>query len=329
MPEALAQVKREFGDHAVILGTRSCPARGVAALLGRAAVEITAAPPETRVHALAEPKGPRRVADPPALPKHVYPYYRKLVENEVAEHLALRLARRLGEQVGSGGAMDARRLQQALRRSIAEMIPVTGGIDLEAGVPRRVALVGPAGAGKTTMLAKLAAHFALRCRKHVAIASLDMQRIGSNQQMRRYADIIGVKMDVAQTVAQVKDLVGKLDDVELLLIDTHGVCAGNQEHFTRLAAMLRAARPHEVHLVLPASMIPSVQARLGQRFRPLGVSRVALTHLDEVVGLGVVLNAIEKLEWGLSYLTNGERVPNHIQEACPERMARLFFPAAE
>ena len=96
--------------------------------------------------------------------------------------------------------------------------------------------------------------------------------------------------------------------------------------FTRLAGVLRAARPDEVHLVLPASMVPSVQLRMAKRFGPLGVSEVILTHLDEAVGLGVILNAIEKLAWGLSYVTDGESVPNHIEEACAERMAALIFP---
>jgi flagellar biosynthesis protein FlhF len=316
MPEALAQVKRELGDQAVILGTRSCPPKGIGALIGRAPVEITAAPPEA-------------AATTPALPEYVYPYYRKLVASEVTEQVALRLARRVGEQVGAAGTADARTLQQALRRSIAEMIPVTGGINLDGGGSRRVALVGPAGAGKTTMIAKLAAHFALRLRKRVAIISLDMQRLGGNEQMRRYAEIIGVNMHTAQTVTEIEHVLGEMQPAELVLIDTHGVCMRDREQFARLAEVLHAAAPDEVHLVLPASMIPSVQVRLARRFEPLGVSRVALTHLDEAVGLGVVLNAIDQLKWGLSYLTDGESVPNNIQEACPERMARLIFPSGE
>jgi flagellar biosynthesis GTPase FlhF len=74
-------------------------------------------------------------------------------------------------------------------------------------------------------------------------------------------------------------------------------------------------------------MMPRIQARVAKRFGRLGVSGVVLTHLDEAVGLGVILNTIEKLEWGLSYVTDGEIVPNHIEEACAERMAALIFPA--
>ena len=326
MPEALAQVKRELGDQAVILGTRSCPPKGIGALTGRSLVEITAALPVAAAFSPPQVRAARPAAGPAALPAYVYPHYRKLVENEVAEQLALRLARQVGTQAGASGVADARVVQQALRRAIADMIPVTGGVGLKPGASRRVALVGPAGAGKTTTLAKLAAHFGLRLRKRVAIISLDTQRLGSNEHVRRYAEIIGVEMHAAQTVVGVKRVLRAMEAVDLVLIDTHGVCAGDREHFGRLAAVLRAARPDEVYLVLPVSMIPSVQARMGQRFGPLGVSGVVLTHLDEAVGLGVVLNGIEKLEWGLSYVTDGETVPNNIQEACPKRMAQLIFP---
>jgi flagellar biosynthesis protein FlhF len=228
------------------------------------------------------------------------------------------------------------------------MIPAVGGIRLRDGASRRVAFVGPTGAGKTTTLAKLAAHFALRLRKRVAIVSLDTRGLGSNEQLRRYAEVIGVPMHAAQSGADVERLFQRLlaadpragratvaadprvgrpaGPVDLVLIDTHGVCANDRRHLARLTAMLNAARPHEIHLVLPACMLPSVQARLAESFAPLGVTRVVLTRLDEAVGLGVLLNTIDKLSCGLSYLTNGESVPNHIEEACAERMAALIFP---
>jgi flagellar biosynthesis protein FlhF len=348
MREALARVKREFGDDAVILGTRSCARAGISGLLGRPGVEITAAPAGAAASLRAGTEGRRQegteaprhegteegvpipnrqsLVAPPSLPKHVYHYYRQLVENEVADELALRLVRRAATLARGGGAPRPGALQDVLRHAIAKMIPVAGGINLASDAPRRVAFVGPAGAGKTTTLAKLAAHFRLRMRKRVAIVSLDMQRLGGNDSMRRYAEIIGVPMRTAQTVAGVKEVFRTLEPVDLTLIDTHGVCAGDGGHFARLAAVLRAARPDEVHLVLPASMVPRIQTRMAQRFGPLGVSRVVLTHLDEAVGLGVVLNAIEKLEWGLSYLADGETVPNNIEEACAERMAGLIFP---
>lgn len=323
MHEALTQVKRRLGNDAVILGTRSCTRAGISGLIGRSGVEITAAPPSP-----ASPAA-RRKDNPRALPEDVYPYFVRLVQSEVAEQLALRLASQAAALARAGRTSETDGIQAVLRQTIARMIPVSGGIRLTSSAPRRVALVGPAGGGKTTTLAKLAAQFKLREKKRVAILSLDMQRLGTNEQLRRYAEIIGVPMHSAQTVAGVKDVLRELGPVDLVLIDTHGVCASDRGHFARLAAVLRAARPDEIHLVLPASMLPSIQTRMAQRFGPLGVSGVVLTQLDEVVGLGVILNAAERLRWGLSYLTNGECVPNHIEEACAERMAALVFPLAK
>ena len=329
MHEALALVKRELGQQAVILGTRSSPRAGLGGLVGRSFVEITAVPADTPGVRAPRVSQARCGTAAPALPGDVLPYYQRLVEQEVAEELATRLvqeAARLARQRRISGQTA---LQELLRETIAATIPVTGGIRLVPGATRRVALVGPAGSGKTTTLAKLAAHFALRCRRRVAIVSLDLQRLDANDQLRRYAEIIGVPMHAAQTVAEVKEALRALHAVDLVLIDTHGVCAGNRGHFVRLAALLRAARPDEVHLVLPASMLPSVHARLAAHFAPLGVSQVVLTRLDEAVGAGVILNAVAKLNWGLSYVTTGESIPNNIEEACPQRLVALLFPSAD
>ena len=326
MPEALAMVKRELGDQAVILGTRSCPPKGVGALLGKPGVEITAAVGGA-THAIPPRIDPSRGnGRPPALPEHVHAYFQKLVEHEVAERLALRLAKQAAALNRNGKPADAATMTRLIRGAISQMVPVTGGVDLTPGAVRRVALVGPAGGGKTTTLAKLVAHFKLRMKKNVAVLSLDMQRLGTNEQLRKYADIIGVEMRTAQTVSGVKDALRQLESFDIVLIDTHGVCGGDQAHFARLAAVLRATRSHEIHLVLPASMTAGVQKRMAERFGPLGVSKVVLTHLDEAAGLAVLLNAIEKLAWGISYITDGESVPNHIEEACADRMAALIFP---
>lgn len=391
MPEALARVKRELGQDAVILGTRTCPPSRLGALVGRTQVEITAAPPQAvgwAPRSRPDPAGGtgarhetlrgqpatdraataqgasvagrlerwadrlpnvqpgvtrRRPIAPAPLPDGALAYYQALVEREVAEQLAARIASQAAARraAADGSSTDRQAgnrrqpcppspelLRQVLCETIAQLIPVAGGINLpveSADRPRRVGLVGPAGAGKTTTLAKLAAHFQLRCRRPVAIVSLDMQRIGGNEHLRRYAELIGVPMYAAQTVAEVKEVFRRLAPVELVLIDTHGVLPTDRGHFARLAALLRAARPDEVHLVLPAALVPTVQARLAERFAPLGVSRVVLTHLDEAVGLGVILNTIERLQWGLSYVTDGETVPNSIHEACPRKLAELIF----
>lgn len=353
--EALAQVKKALGPDAVILGTRTISSGPLGALVGKTAVEITAAPPETPTRAPrlggTGPAGGRRVsvqqragssaagkrdrpgAGPPVIgqpnplevPGELYPYYLKLVQNEVAAELAAELIRQ-AVAVEPNAQRRPEALRRAMREAIARLVPLAGGVELPHGEMRRVALVGPPGAGKTSTAAKLAAHFKLRERRRVGVLSIDMHRMATHAELGRYAKLIGVPFETAQTVTGLRDARRRLEGVELVLIDTPGVSWRDRGRFVRLAALLRSADAHEVHLVLPASMSSEVQRRCAEQFAPLGVSRVALTRVDELIGCGAVLNAMSRLSWGLSYLCDGQTVPSHLQEACSERLAELVLP---
>lgn len=353
MPEALAKVKQELGADAVILGTRSLASGRIGRLVGQNQVEITAAPADTPAHTPRPTSGgrprptqpryapavnggvaPRAHSSTPSqaadadVPAAAYPFYVELVQREVGRELAARLVREAAEAVRQGGNTRPDALEKTVRAAIARMVPTAGGIDLSDGSGRRVALIGAAGGGKTTTLAKLAAHFKLREKRRVAIVSLDMHRMATNDQLRRYAEIIGVPMYAAQTVRGTRETFARLRGMDLVLIDTPGMGLWDRGRFARLGALLRAARTDEVHLVLPVYVDAAIQRRTAEAFAPLGVSRVVLTRLDEAVGLGVVLNALEHLEWSVSYFTDGQKVPNDIQEACGSRVAELVFETA-
>jgi flagellar biosynthesis protein FlhF len=324
MQAALALVKEQLGPHATILATRRRVGPD-----GQPGFEIDA----TAAEDAAKPRAVVRVAAParrPASretdsgpePADSDPLITQLIQQDIAAALAQRLL--AAARAEAGAAADPDLLRQRLARYIARSVPAAGGIALADGQPTRVALVGPPGAGKTTTLAKLAAHFKLRDGRRVGLLSLDLQRLAAHEQLRRYAEIIGIPLAVAQTVGEVKDAFAG-DAPEVLLIDTPGVGPRETARFVRLAALLRAARPTEVHLVLPASLDGPVQSRLAQLFAPLGVSRLLLTRLDEALGFGVVLNVVERLGCRLSYWTTGQRVPNDIEVACGERVAELVL----
>jgi flagellar biosynthesis protein FlhF len=358
MREALELVKREFGSDAVIFGTRSAPAGALGRLVGRDVVEITAAPahaavtpgrpgrtdttspqparanrsPTNSPKAAAAPQGPTAdpslpaAAGPPTLPEDIYPYYTRLVQNEVAADLAGRLLAAAARTMPSHIRQDPHALSAVLRRCIARMVPTAPLPEPAPGQTGRVALVGPCGGGKTTTLVKLAAHLKLRARQSVGLLSLDTQRLGASDQLRRYAEIIQVPMETAQSIAEVHAARQRMAQLAWLLIDTSGVGLKDNGRFARLGALLRAAQPDEVHLVLAASTTTSAQLRLAQAFAPLRVSRVVITRLDEAVGFGVILNVIDRLRLKLSYVATGQNVPQDLEPACSARLAELILP---
>ena len=335
MSDALAAVKRELGPDAVILGTRTLPAGRLTGWARHEPLEITAAPPNLSTPAprlRAAPRSgslpsPAAAGVPPRVPEHLYPYFVQLVQQDVAEELAGRLVLEATAKLPGGIPPDDDAVRAAVRDYIARMLPPAPGVTLPPDAPWRVALVGPSGSGKSTTVAKLAALFKLRRQQPVALLSLDTQRLDAHTHLQRYANVLDVPLHTAQTIAEVKAALKHLAAPGLVLIDTPGVGLREQARFARLATLLRAAHPDEVHLVLPASLDARVQARTAREFAPLGVSRLVLTRLDDALGFGVVLNTITRLSLGVSYLATGQNVPQDIEEACGSRVAELVCAA--
>ncbi len=316
MPEALARVKAAFGPQAVILGTRAVHAPGLRGMAGAQQVEITAAPPEEQPPAATPDRDSR-------IPAHARGQYQRLTAAAVSDQLARRLLSAAGRP-GEDPAGDA---QQRFQDTVARLIPTAGGIRLHEDRPACVALVGPAGAGKTTTAAKLAAEFVLRQGRRAVLVSLDLHGVGRHEQLARYAELIGARHEAPQSLDAARALRPELVDADLVLVDTSGLGPNDPDRRSQLAEMLAAFRPDERHLVLPASMDAAVQSHMAGFFAELRPNRLLLTRLDEALGMGVVLNTAERLALALSYTSGGQTVPHDLQVACPVELTRAVCSA--
>jgi flagellar biosynthesis protein FlhF len=204
-------------------------------------------------------------------------------------------------------------------------IPVSGPIAVTPGRRRLVALVGPTGVGKTTTIAKLAADYRLRQRRNVGLITVDTYRIAAVEQLRTYADIIDLPMQVISTPREMRDAVRRLEGLDLILMDTAGRSPRDEIKIQELKAFLSEAAADEVHLVLSSVAGTRTLTLTAQRFAAVGTTHMILTKLDEATGLGSLLPVIRGSRLPLSYLTNGQNVPDDIEVADSGRLARLIL----
>ncbi len=160
-----------------------------------------------------------------------------------------------------------------LQRSIARELRIGSPIRTQPGDRRIVALVGPTGVGKTTTVAKLAAGFRIEARRRVGLLTIDTFRIAAVQQLKAYAEIMDLPMEVVEKPEQMRPALERLGDVDLVLIDTAGRSPRSDARIDQLVELLRSAQPDETHLVLSATSSASTIQAGVERVRPGAADR--------------------------------------------------------
>ena len=125
--------------------------------------------------------------------------------------------------------------QARLKERLFSYFQNVEGIQVRPGLCKMIALVGPTGVGKTTTVAKLAANFALREKYRVALITADTYRIAAVEQLKTYADLIGVPIEVVYTPQELRSALYRHQDKNLVLIDTAGRSPSNQPQLAELS----------------------------------------------------------------------------------------------
>lgn len=280
------------------------------------------------------------VAPPPSdLPAELIEYYSRLMSQQVAQELVAKLIGRVGSGLPESASywdahgrlvkppsMSDENIREELARHLAEMLPPAAPLELTAeGRPTIVALVGPTGVGKTTTLAKLAAHMKLREHRRVGLITIDTYRIAAVEQLKTYAQILEIPLIAVTSPAEIQDAAKQLCACDLILIDTAGRSPRDEPRIAELAELVGAVRPDQVHLVLSTTSREETIREAVDKFAILGPTQVIFTKLDEAVGFGIIVNVLHDLNLRLSYLTTGQSVPDDIEVASARRVAQLIL----
>jgi len=267
----------------------------------------------------------------PAMPEALFDMYLAMVGQDISRELAEEIINDVRHELNADQLLDTSDVRQAVLRRLAAFIPSASDLmpnPSSDGRPRTIALIGPTGVGKTTTVAKLAATFKLRHGCKVGLITADTYRIAAVEQLRTYANIIGIPLQVAMSPAQMSLATQSLADCDVILIDTAGRSQNDLSRIEELKQFITAANPHEVHLVLSSTAGEKVLLKEAEVFAEVGIHRVVLTKLDEAVSFGVLVNVIRQVGKQLSFVTTGQEVPEHLECGRGERLAELVLGGA-
>ncbi|WP_429136107.1 flagellar biosynthesis protein FlhF [Aeromonas veronii] len=180
-----------------------------------------------------------------------------------------------------------------------------------------VALLGPTGVGKTTTIAKLAARFAMKYgAEQVALITTDNYRIGAHEQLQTYGRIMGCPVRQVRDAEELANALYQFRHRRLVLIDTAGVGQRDIRLTEQLDTLVKNAKVRiRSYLVMSATSQRRVMQEAVDHFRRIPLSGCILTKLDESLNLGEVINVCIQNSLPISYITDGQRVPEDIQVA--------------
>ena len=241
-----------------------------------------------------------------------HPLYVKLMQYLMRMGLSPELCRSVADHIQFCDSM-AENWRQAMA-FLASQIQV-GDDDILSG-GGTIALVGPTGVGKTTTIAKLAARYTLRHGSNkVALVTTDCYRIGAYQQLQTYGRILGVPVYIANSSEELHDTLDMLSDKELVLIDTAGVSMRDERLISQGTMLAESRFPIRSYVVLSTTTQRHSLEEIVKAYNQLDFDGVILTKLDETLALGDALSVAINHQLPISYLCDGQMVPEDIHPA--------------
>lgn len=184
--------------------------------------------------------------------------------------------------------------------------------------------IGPAGEGKTTTLAKLAARCLFEDGLNVGIITMDTYRIGAAKQLKTYVDIMDIPMEIASEKKEFETALKKFANKDVILVDTPGKSSSDEDYLLKLKECLKTDIYLETNLVLSLTSSRESMMDAVTRFGIINYSSILFTKLDDSRQSGSIYNIIDHTGKPVSYIADGQNVPRDLKKMDPAKLARLI-----
>lgn len=237
--------------------------------------------------------------------------YQKLLSQNISETILQQLTEDIYEHYYSKKEqVDKDNAYDFIVQSLVEYIkPLEFGAALQK---KYIALIGPTGVGKTTTLAKIASIKAIEQKKKVAFITTDTYRIAAVEQLKTYAKILNVPIEVCYNLNDFKQAVEKFTAFDHVFIDTAGRNFRNKKHIEDLKKTIDFHTEMETYLVFSLTAKEEDLEMIYQQFSNIPIDKLIFTKLDETSCCGSLLNLSYKYHKPIAFITTGQDVPDDI-----------------
>jgi flagellar biosynthesis protein FlhF len=351
MPEAMGRIRKELGADAVILSSKEIEEGGFLGFFKKRKIEVVAAldkaplPPKQSnptavksdivatnkrkhqsvdVEMIQEMKNMRRILEQQVHDQNAkfeldyQVAYQYLLDQEVDEEIATELITNVEKKLKeTGTSYGPTQIAKELKLEIERQLQT---ISLE-GIPnhaRVVHFIGPTGVGKTTTIAKIAANSMIKDKKKVAFITMDTYRIAAIEQLKTYAKILEIPVEVAYSTVDYHQAIKKFQSFDLILVDTAGRNFRDEKFVQEISQNIGVHNQALNFLVLSLTAKSKDMEDIYHSFRHMKIDGLIFTKIDETRQYGGLLNLPLTHHIGISYITNGQEVPDNILKPTQE-----------
>lgn len=251
--------------------------------------------------------------------------YDQLLRNEVDEKFAAQLVSEIENKMTRDITID--NILSHVYQKIILKLGQPKVIEVIENKCKFIFFIGPTGVGKTTTIAKIASDLKLNKKLKVAMLTSDTYRIAAVEQLRTYANILGIPMKVIYTEEEMAQAKEELEDYDIVLVDTAGRSHKNREQRDDIERLLGTVEEdeREIYLVLSATTKYKDLVRITENYSEITDYRIIFTKLDETISVGNIFNIKMFTNAELSYATYGQNVPDDIGKIDTQETAKKLL----